>query len=256
MALYSYKGSEPAKLPFRVRLDDGNTRTSLSKLTAEELTDLGFVEAPAAPTYDEKTQKITWNGSAYEIVSLSEDELIAIKNAEDAQKRMAMDYGYFWSNFCTGKVYKKLRYAATQTLATNIFCTELISLFNDAKIQIERSGDIQNYINILFFIVEITDDEKTEFQGFINDSYLDCLYTLPTADYLSTYSYHAATNNILSPKPFASWTIDDARGKWVSPIGRAPDLTDAELAANKFYKWDETAYQNDNSVGWVLSVDE
>jgi len=49
-----------------------------------------------------------------------------------------------------------------------------------------------------------------------------------------------------------SWVIDDTRVDWISPLGDPPTLTDAEEAASKYYIWDESAYQADNTKGWVL----
>jgi len=66
------------------------------------------------------------------------------------------------------------------------------------------------------------------------------------------YSYNASHDAFIAPQPHASWTIDTTTKDWVSPIGSAPALTDAEVTANKYYEWDETAYQADNTTGWVL----
>ena len=66
------------------------------------------------------------------------------------------------------------------------------------------------------------------------------------------YSYNAELDAFVPPQPFASWTLDNATANWVSPLGAAPDLTDAEVEANSYYRWDEDAYQADNTTGWVL----
>lgn len=66
-------------------------------------------------------------------------------------------------------------------------------------------------------------------------------------------------NNIfLPPKPFASWTKDISSASWQSPLGNAPDFTEEQVSQNNarthiwVYSWDESAYQSDNSTGWVL----
>ena len=77
------------------------------------------------------------------------------------------------------------------------------------------------------------------------------------------YKYHSgvatlgvgSTDVFLPPQPHASWTISTTAAAWVSPIA-APDLTDAERDAGKYYAWDESAYQADNSTGWVLTTPE
>ena len=65
-----------------------------------------------------------------------------------------------------------------------------------------------------------------------------------------------STDVFLPPQPHASWTISTTAAQWVSPLGDAPTLTDAEVAANKYYEWDESAYQADNTTGWVLTTPE
>jgi len=42
----------------------------------------------------------------------------------------------------------------------------------------------------------------------------------------------------------------------VPPLGDAPALTDDEVTAGKYYAWDETAYQADNTTGWELITPE
>ena len=70
------------------------------------------------------------------------------------------------------------------------------------------------------------------------------------------YSYNAALDAFVPPQPYASWTLDNDTADWVSPLGAAPALTDAEVEANSFYRWDEDAYQADNTTGWVLETPE
>ena len=70
------------------------------------------------------------------------------------------------------------------------------------------------------------------------------------------YSYNAALDAFVPPQPYASWTLDNDTADWVSPLGAAPDLTEAEVEAMSFYRWDEDAYQADNTTGWVLETPE
>ena len=42
-----------------------------------------------------------------------------------------------------------------------------------------------------------------------------------------------------SKKPHASWVKDIATASWKSPIGDAPELTEEEKTANKYYAWNE-----------------
>jgi hypothetical protein len=70
------------------------------------------------------------------------------------------------------------------------------------------------------------------------------------------YSYNAALDAFVPPQPYASWTLDNDTADWVSPLGAAPELTEAEVEAASFYRWDEEAYQADNTTGWVLETPE
>ena len=70
------------------------------------------------------------------------------------------------------------------------------------------------------------------------------------------YSYNAALDAFVPPQPHASWTLDNETADWVSPLGAAPELTEAEVEARHFYFWDEEAYQADNTTGWVLETPE
>lgn len=81
---YSYKNQYPisdSELPERIRLSDGNTRTDSSTFTTDELADAGYVYVDNAPSYDSETQKITWDGSSWQVVSLTESELADIQKS-------------------------------------------------------------------------------------------------------------------------------------------------------------------------------
>ena len=49
-----------------------------------------------------------------------------------------------------------------------------------------------------------------------------------------------------------SWTLNTTTGKWQPPIEQPTTLTDEQLEAFIYYKWDESAYQADNTTGWIL----
>ena len=68
------------------------------------------------------------------------------------------------------------------------------------------------------------------------------------------YSYNAELDAFVAPQPYASWTLDSGTADWVSPLGAAPALTDEQTAAMSYYRWDEDAYQADNTTGWVLET--
>jgi len=54
------------------------------------------------------------------------------------------------------------------------------------------------------------------------------------------------------------WTISTTAAQWAPPStpGAAPALTDAQVAANKYYVWNESNYQADPATAWVLTTPE
>jgi len=55
------------------------------------------------------------------------------------------------------------------------------------------------------------------------------------------YSYNAELDAFIAPKPFESWVLNTETADWESPVGPAPTLTEAEIEARSFYRWDEEA---------------
>ncbi|MAG48246.1 hypothetical protein CMO86_00730 [Candidatus Woesearchaeota archaeon] len=70
------------------------------------------------------------------------------------------------------------------------------------------------------------------------------------------YIYNEELDAFVPPKPYASWTLNNATADWVSPLGDAPALTAEQTAAGSYYDWDELGYQADNTKGWTLITPE
>jgi hypothetical protein len=86
MTLYSHEGAEPAPLPFRITMPDGFTRTDPETFTPEEIAAAGYVEAPAAPSYDPDTHLApVWRGGEWFAQALSAAELAELAE----QRRLA-----------------------------------------------------------------------------------------------------------------------------------------------------------------------
>jgi hypothetical protein len=62
------------------------------------------------------------------------------------------------------------------------------------------------------------------------------------------YTYNATKDIFIAPQPHASWTLDD-NDEWEPPIPRPSD--DKSNGGDKFYYWDESVYQGDNTKGWI-----
>ena len=57
--------------------------------------------------------------------------------------------------------------------------------------------------------------------------------------------YNESLNMFITRQPYSSWTLD-SDGDWNPPIAM-PGLTEGQIG---YYKWNETAYQSDNTTGW------
>jgi hypothetical protein len=62
------------------------------------------------------------------------------------------------------------------------------------------------------------------------------------------YSYNAGLDAFVAPKPHESWVLNNETADWESPVGPAPDLTEAEQDAGSFYVWDE------ETTSWKLET--
>ena len=78
--------------------------------------------------------------------------------------------------------------------------------------------------------------------------------------YPSVGWYYDSTNDIFHPpRPVdndgtscASWTLDIKTARWNPPI-TIPTITDEQDQAGKYYTWNESEYQADNTKGWILT---
>ena len=58
-----------------IRLSSGYTRTDSTTFTEEELLDAGYILAEVSPSFNEKTKKVVWESSAWNIVDKTAEEL-------------------------------------------------------------------------------------------------------------------------------------------------------------------------------------
>ena len=69
-----------------------------------------------------------------------------------------------------------------------------------------------------------------------------------------SYTYNEELDAFIPPSPFPSWVLVEETADWVSPLGAAPTLTEEQITSRSFYRWNEEAYQADNTTGWVLET--
>ena len=75
--MYSYKTQYPiSNLPERIRLSNGSTRTDSSTFTNAELTDAGYVDVSDPPSFNSQTHKLTWDGTSWQTVALTDSEIV------------------------------------------------------------------------------------------------------------------------------------------------------------------------------------
>ena len=60
------------------------------------------------------------------------------------------------------------------------------------------------------------------------------------------FTYDEDNDVFIEPQPFPSWALDD-NFTWQPPLERPDDFDEV------MYLWDEDAYQNDNTTGWVVA---
>lgn len=98
-----------------------------------------------------------------------------------------------------------------------------------------------------------TNWKQTSYNGNMRGNYAGIGYT-----YMSNVATLGvgSTDIFINPQPYASWTISTTAAAWEPPStpGAAPTLTDAEVAAGKYYVWNESNYDADPSTAWVLTT--
>ena len=67
----------------------------------------------------------------------------------------------------------------------------------------------------------------------------------------------ASTDIFIQQQPYASWGVGKTDPQWIAGLPE-PALTSDEIAAGKYYIWDEAAHQADGAtpktVGWALTT--
>lgn len=60
------------------------------------------------------------------------------------------------------------------------------------------------------------------------------------------FTYDAARDAFICPKPHNSWTLNESTCQWEAPLAYPDD--------GIAYYWDEDAYQADNTTGWTQLI--
>ena len=73
------------------------------------------------------------------------------------------------------------------------------------------------------------------------------------------WTYDSTNDIFTEPRPTdkdgdscASWTMNTTTGVWSAPLSKPADPAKQDGVVQKVYQWDESVYQGNNSLGWVL----
>ena len=100
-------------------------------------------------------------------------------------------------------------------------------------------------------------DENGKEQEQLGVNFLRELYNEPHAQWFQTsynynfrknyagigFTYDTERNAFIAPKVFDSWKLNETTCRWEAPITYPSD--------GNIYIWDESAYQADNTKGWI-----
>ena len=139
-------------------------------------------------------------------------------------------------------------------LDSNNVVTQVIVVSNDDTS--DSNGVETESIGVAFcqkLLGAETNWKQTSYNSNMRGSYAGIGYTYMTN--VATLGV-GSTDIFISPQPYASWTIGVGTATWYPPTnpGAAPALTDDEMAAGKYYAWNESNYQSDPSTAWVLTT--
>ena len=139
-------------------------------------------------------------------------------------------------------------------LDANNIVTQVIVVSNDDTT--DNSGVETESIGVAFcqkLVGAGTNWKQTSYNGNIRGNYAGIVMTYMTN--VATLGV-GSTDIFINTQPYASWTIGVGTATWYppSPPGNAPELTDAEQTAKKYYVWNESNYQSNPSTAWVLTT--
>lgn len=205
MPLYSYKGQEPKTLPDKIIIpkhesDSGlnETRTSLNKLSEDELFNLGFVKVEM-PEYDKNNFDAIWNGNSYDIVELTENEKSA--RAETLIPERVADWKDFESRFAHLEVFKKLFTSQEPFLlqmASDMRTLVTKAKYNEPQAFAGGSFNIFQVIEVLSIIdvAGITQEDRDRFLSVCYAANLDTVPAIPSEEWISKHYFELSEEHL------------------------------------------------------------
>ena len=95
--------------------------------------------------------------------------------------------------------------------------------------------------------------KQTSYNGNFRGNYAGIGYT-----YISNVATLGvgSTDIFINQQPYDSWAVGVGTAQWYPPSnpGDAPAFTSDELAARKYYVWNESNYNTNPATAWVLTT--
>jgi hypothetical protein len=139
-------------------------------------------------------------------------------------------------------------------LDANNLVTQVIVVANEDTA--DSSGVETESIGVAFcqkLLGASTTWKQTSYNGNFRGNYAGIGYT-----YISNVASLGvgSTDIFISQQPYDSWAVGVGTAQWYPPSnpGDAPALTSDELAARKYYAWNESNYNTNPATAWVLTT--
>ena len=139
-------------------------------------------------------------------------------------------------------------------LDANNIVTQVIVVSNDDTA--DSSGIETESIGVAFcqkLVGADTNWKQTSYNGNIRGNYAGIGMTYMTN--VATLGV-GSTDIFINTQPYASWTVGVGPATWYPPAnpGDAPDLSESDKTAGKYYVWNESNYQSNPATAWVLTT--
>lgn len=153
------------------------------------------------------------------------------------------DFEIFLDNFIKTIFFKKIIELCHNNYEITKFQVLLIESFVDYKYKRINPKKIKEVFDILFLIVNFSEEEKESFVSILNTNDIKDYIVVPDIDFINTHYYDSTYNRIIRKKPFNSWTFNKTTFSWDPPIP-FPKSENGEI-----YYW------NESNLNWEVESD-
>ena len=204
MSIYSYKGGYPEKLPDRVHIDSGYTLTALHTFSNDELSELGFSGPIEIPSYNEKTERLRWDGSEFQVE--------AIKNNN-------CDFCCFVSAFEKSSLNTKIYDLTASNRTLFDAYIKMIRYFSKSTNGTYSIGELKNHLDAVLCNFDVVESDLSELSELLS-------------------SHNFVPEDILnSLSEYQGWTVKSDSFVKIDPVVETIDydILDEYAMYNKIY---------------------